>query len=403
MDLVSVERQDSPQGVRLAGEVRYDGECPAAEVYWFEVPAACGDDLTLSGNPWLVALAPLAVTRQEPLRIGQPVDPTLLGNVRRLMDVWAGWYPQWPAVPVECAIAPTPRPAPAGRTGAFFSGGLDSFYSVLRHAPHGIPPMEAPLLDELLTVWGFDIPLANRAAIVRLEARFQRVASSLGTQFVGVATNLRQLRWATADWGLLAHGCGLAAAGLVLEGRYDTLLIAATGGHRDPHPWGSHPATDPLFSTRATTFLHDGANATRVEKTRFVLDSPIARAELRVCWRSESDENCGECAKCYRTMTILELLDGLGGMARFPNRRVDVGRLARLYCAHPWDYRELRDIRNLARERDRGDIVDAVDRAMRKSDGLRLRLAMVRRLRDWPVLWRWAGALERLLVREWLL
>ncbi len=58
------------------GEVAYDKR--EREEYWFDFPELYCDSLTLSGNPWLACLLPLAVTHREPLRL----------RIDRLLCVW---------------------------------------------------------------------------------------------------------------------------------------------------------------------------------------------------------------------------------------------------------------------------------------------------------------------------
>ncbi|MGH7475288.1 MAG: hypothetical protein ACRELD_03280 [Longimicrobiales bacterium] len=357
--------------VRLSAEVI--GDDGATRPCWFEVPADAADHLGRSGNPWAVALLPLAALRGEPLRIAAPVDGVLLDGLPRVLEIWRAWYPHLQAVLLEAERADDPvdpvvRPAaglPPRRVGAFFSGGVDSFFTALRRRSG--PPREAGLIDELISVHGFDIPLGRPEAFERLAARHARVATSLGVTFVAMATNVREELLAEVPWGPLAHGCALAATALALGSRYRTVLIPATGGYRDLHPWGSHPLTDPLLSTASTAFVHDGAAFSRVDKTRLLVAHPAAMSALRVCWESWSDENCGACGKCLRTVAILELLGGLSRCATFPAASLDVGALARLQCAHSWDYRELRDIRALALVSGRPDVARAAAAAMRRS------------------------------------
>jgi hypothetical protein len=390
-----VESPERPRHVRLSAEVTYDDRSLAPERYWFELSAEHADALSASGNAWLACLLPLAATRREPLRVAAPVDRALLERAPDVMRIWRSWYPQLAVVAVEAE--PLERTGPARRkTAALFSGGVDSSFTALR--PRAAEPAEHRVIDDLVTVWGFDVPLDATAAFGRLRAQVERVAAGLGKGFVAVATNLRVTRWRDAAWGPLAHGAALAAVGLVLERRYERVLIAATGGYRDLHPWGSHPLTDPLFSTAATAIVHDGAAFTREQKLELLARSPVALETLRVCWRSASDANCGACNKCLRTMTQLELLGALERCDTLPRGPVDLERLARVYCAHPWDFREFSDIRRLALERGRRDVARAAARAMRRSRRLALQLALVRALGARPLLGRWAAPLERRLL-----
>ena len=135
------------------------------------------------------------------------------------------------------------------------------------------------------------IALGARVALVgrRLD-RLETVADALGKRLVVVEMNLRETRFAEANWSGLTHAAALAAAGLTLERGYGTLLIPSSAGYRDLRSWGSHPLTDPLFSTSGTDVLHDGPAFMRVEKTEYVTESEVALAALRVCWKSETGD-----------------------------------------------------------------------------------------------------------------
>ena len=129
MELLSTSEEETSSGrLRLVGTVAYDDRPGLAQDYWFEVPPEHADSVTGSANPWLVCLTPLAVQLREPLRIPLPVDALLLRNIEELMAVWSSWYPELIPISVVADAAPSP-PEGVGRTGLFFSGGVDSFFS----------------------------------------------------------------------------------------------------------------------------------------------------------------------------------------------------------------------------------------------------------------------------------
>jgi hypothetical protein len=348
--------------LRLEADVAYQRGAPARETYWFEVPEPAGAPAAERGDAWLAALLPLAVTLGEPLRVDLPVDAKLRRGACELMEIWASWYPPLRPVPIEVDVDEAPASANRG-IGAFFSGGVDSTFTAIRRREDGLDPAGCP--DDLISVHGFDIPLPADAAFRRFRGVAAGTAAQLGLRFYDVGTNLRATRLGEAPWGPLAHGCALAAVALVLQSLHRAVLVAATGGYRDLHPWGSHPLTDPLLSTSATTIVHDGAGFTRVGKLRHVVAS-AALPGLRVCWESKSDLNCGNCMKCLQTMIALELLGALGRADSFP-MSLDTRRVRRLDCRHAWDFRELNDLRLLAVECGRRDLVRALDHAMRRS------------------------------------
>ena len=65
---------------------------------------------------------------------------------------------------------------------------------------------------------------------------------------------------------------------------------------------GSHPALDPLWSTETLEFVHDGCEATRIEKVALIAEPDVALKFLRVCGEDHNGAyNCGWCEKCIRT------------------------------------------------------------------------------------------------------
>jgi hypothetical protein len=375
--------------------VEYERGDHAPEAYWIDVPERAGGAAS-SANPWGVALLPLAATLGEPLTLAGSVDALLLENLRELLRVWRAWYPYVAEIEIRSERV-DPAPGGDGRTAALFSGGVDSFYTLLRDRTD-LHPLERVEIQDLVTIWGLDIPLHNAQAFARLRERFQRLAASTGRELLDVATNLRETRWRETNWGEVGHGCALAAACHALEGRLSRVLIPSTAGYRDLHPWASHPMTDRFFSSAALAFVHDGASARRVDKLATIAASDSALGELRVCWRLESERNCGRCPKCLRTMLALHLLDAQGKASSFPPAPPGPAEVRRLHCTWSWDFRELRDLVELASTRGRSDLVDALESAMRKS---RTR----GRLLQWVARGRSNGgrgplsALERLILR----
>jgi hypothetical protein len=364
-ELLSAGVEPSPREgrVRLVGKVRYQAAGVGSEDYWLEVPAKYVDQLSITGSCWLAFLLPLGAALGERVRIPLPVDGALLANCARLMAVWKWWYPSVSIVPVE-ADAAAPAGPPGDRAGAFFSGGIDSFFTLLRGRATATPNERRPIQD-LLTVHGFDVSLPKRSEFERMLARHQRVADELGLELIDVATNLRETRWSAADWGTMAHGAGLAGIGLALERRFGTVYIASGGGYRGQglHPWGSHPVTDPLYSTANTAIVYDAIEYLRIEKIEAIAGSAAAHHALHVCWVMDDDENCGACKKCLRTMLVLDLLGVLSSFETFPRVPL-LERVARTDWSHPTDTRELEDTRVLALARGRSDVVRAIDAGM---------------------------------------
>lgn len=400
MELTHTEIVKSPiaeHRVRLCGEVTYDDRRIAPELFWFDVPEKCSEFLSTSGNLWLVCLVPLAVSLGEPLHICKPVDSLLFENIHELMHIWKRWYPHLKVVPVRAEVVRSEQRKTPGKTAAFFSGGADSFFTALRHCD-GSSAATGFGIDELLHVWGFDIPLRYPEAYQRMHRNLQIAARALGKEVIDVATNLRDTRLEKTGWGPLFNGCALASVALALEKRYSTALIASSFGYADLQPWGSHPLTDPLSSTNETRIVHDGAAFDRVQKIEFIARSEVAMRFLHVCWKSESDKNCGNCHKCYRTMTTLALLGALDRCATFSEARFDVKRVGKFYSYDDRDRSGLKQLQALALQKGRRDISRAIERSFKHSDRIDTFLSIISWFSNKPFVWRYAESASRALL-----
>ena len=180
--------------VRLCAEVEYDTKGLKPEVYWFEVHQKYKEFLSTTGNPWLLCLAPAAITLGEPLHLNRPVDGLLLKNAHELMKIWSFWFPRLKPMPIRAEAAAAGGTPGGSKILSFFSGGVDAFFTVL-YESESQHPDDRILIDDLLNVWGFDIPYTNNVAHHRNEQTLKRAASILGKELVGVATNLKDTQF----------------------------------------------------------------------------------------------------------------------------------------------------------------------------------------------------------------
>jgi hypothetical protein len=191
----------------------------------------------------------------------------------------------------------------------FFTGGVDSFYTFLKHHEE---------ITDLIFAHGLDIKLYNIALRKKTSEMIQKVAKEFGKNIIEIETNVRTIFDEYVGWGEFGHGAALAAIGhlfasemyrIYIPGSYDKDLI---------FPWGSHPILDPLWSSETLEFIHDGCEATRVEKVALLSKYDIALHSLRVCWTNpESVYNCGKCEKCIRTMINLNINNALSRCTTF--------------------------------------------------------------------------------------
>lgn len=287
--------------VRLCADATWGGtELPTERhTIWYEYPHNCMINVDNAGNVYLAALLFPAMKLGEDLTIEAPVSARLLSSVEQIMDIFCSWYPNLHRVKIfsdgNCDANLDVNPSVA----TFFSGGVDSFYMLLKHKDE---------IDSLLLVHGFDIKLHDIEGFERAIKRIQQVANEMAKKIVPVATNVGEFVNRYVDFGTTSHGTLLASIGLGLGEKYAKIYIPSSFFYASLFPWGSHPLVDPLWSTESTSFVHEGCEATRASKVMAIAKSPVALKTLRVCHADVPGRyNCGRCEKCIRTMIALRI------------------------------------------------------------------------------------------------
>lgn len=309
-----------PGYFRQAAEFVSEQPDGGREVLWFDVPDWLCPEATGSGAAWLLAALPLAFVRGERLRVEAPLDPYQVRNAEELLRIWSRWHPPHRPIAIEGpAISPSTLPND-GRTGVFFTCGIDSFFTLLHYDElmRTAPLPGERLIDDLIFVWGYDIPLARPEAFAGMERRLQAVGRAFQKKVITLVSNFRETSLGKLDWEKLAHGAALGAAALLLGKRLGKAIISSSFNYALLPPWGSQPVSDPYMSTAHTQLLHYGAGFDRLVKTEYVARHRTALEHLRVCWRDQSDRNCGRCEKCYRTLLTLEILGVREQATNFP-------------------------------------------------------------------------------------
>lgn len=253
----------------------------------------------------------------ETLRLDGPVSPELIGSVPAIQSIFRSWFSDTTSIEVEAESAPEPQ---ADGVACFFSGGVDSFYSVLTHIDE---------ITALVFVHGFDIQPRHVQLRTQISTSLRAAAAALGKPLIEVETNVRAFADRYTAWSEEYHGSALASVALMLSPQFRRFYIPASFPPRYTAPWGSHKDLDPLWSTESTAIYHDGAGASRVEKARLISESAVAMRYLRVCWENRGGNyNCGRCEKCVRTMVNLRVVGGLERCSTFPRslHLVDVTR-----------------------------------------------------------------------------
>lgn len=280
-----------------------------------DTPARC-EYVNDDASPFAAALLLPSMRQGSDLIIEGSLSAKLYDGMHAIMREALRWDIGCRPIRIEAAtlVADPPRPQ---RSASFFSGGVDSFYTYLKHKTD---TAKADRIDALILVNGFDINRHNFQLWDRSVKNIRSVAAADNVELLVVRSNIQDLVEPILLWDYSHGGC-LAAVGLFLRGGFHQVYIPSTHSVSEQIPWGSNLALDPHWSTEGTTFIHDGTEATRLEKVMSqIARSPLALEHLRVCFANEKGAyNCGRCDKCLRTMINLFVAGALERSGTFPH------------------------------------------------------------------------------------
>lgn len=249
------------------------------------------------------------------------VSTKFISALSTIQDIYCVWEPSFNRIEVIDSTYEATVPLPQKRVGAFFTGGVDSFYTFLKHQEE---------ITDLIFVHGLDIQLEDTLLREKTSDMIHKVATEYGKNVIEIETNIRELLNFYVDWGKLGHGPALAAIGHLLSPTFYRIYIPSSYTYSNLFPWGSHPILDPLWSSDSLEFIHDGCEATRVNKVALIAKHEIALHSLRVCWTNpDSIYNCGKCEKCIRTMINLKINNALDKSTTF-NEQLNINQVKKI-------------------------------------------------------------------------
>ncbi len=273
---------------------------------WYRTSEQYGEQLTGSADAFLVAAIFSAMKNKANVRVHGTVSPFL---IRNLMEYQAYWYAQLPGkynrVEIEAEKETETDVNPdLDKSICAFTGGIDSCYTMYRHAS-GICGRLKRNIGAGLFVHGFDIPLEDTDSYERAFRTNQDTLKSLGIPLYSMSSNYKEL---FEEWNE-THATGIASALMLFKRGFSEGIIPGTYSYIEQNPtWGSNPVSDHLLSSRNFSIFHDGAVWNRGAKLFPLRDWQTGYERLRVCFSNQKkDQNCGRCGKCIVTLLLIDM------------------------------------------------------------------------------------------------
>jgi hypothetical protein len=396
MKIGSLDRREEGGASRATARIQWEDAAREPFDLEFDARGAAAGELRADPDALLLAAAlPAMRAGERRIAIEGAVCPRLRDGLESAAAILRGWYGPPRRLPT---IEPSggfvaPAPAPERRAAGYLSGGMDSLDVFLRNHSQ-FPAGHPSRLVEALHVSG--LPYTGPAASTSRESFVSRGRSAAGAMGKGLSVPLTVVRTnlAEIDRDFLFFrqeyfGSAYAAIAHLFSRRFTSVSFASAqqlGVRLDP--LGSHPILDPLYSTGALSFRHEGAGRTRLKKAETLATRPDLLPDLYVCLRTpleSASRNCGRCEKCLHTRIELMLAGAREAEAAFPTGALDADAI----LAIPADPHTLFFWRPLAprlRSAGRNDLAHAVDR----------KVAEMERVRAWGRDAGWRGKLRRL-------
>jgi hypothetical protein len=325
MRLVDVTVRASGPAVRATGRVEREGDDAALEPYiQYEVdPEFVGD----GPDAFAAAMLLPAMRAGEPLRIDAPVSPRLAMMLPRIRDIFHTWWPDLSRIDIDLTAAEGGALTAPNRAGTFFSGGVDSFYTFLKHdRGHGTLP--APM-THVIFMRGTETRLERLRGVDETEQAVREIAARVGATIIVGESNIRSVLQGpenSLSWERHYYGSALAAIALGLSQGLGFVCIPSAYSYNHLGAFGSTPLVDEMFSTERLQVLHDGGEATRARKVARIVewDRDLIVQHLRVCLENRGGaRNCGRCKKCVRTAVALRVLGVWNDARLFTDKRTE--------------------------------------------------------------------------------
>ena len=389
--------------------LRTEGGCSSAtaRVRWedaalepfdlaFDAQGDDADELRADPNAMLLAAAlPAMRAGERRIAVEGAVCPRLADGLAAAAAILRGWYGPPRLLP---AIEPSggfaaPAPPSERRSAGFLSGGMDSLDVFLRNRSQ-FPAGHPARLDHALHVSGLPFTgppgsSSRESFVTRGRCAATAIARGLGIPLTFVRTNLADIDRDFLFFRQEYFGSAYAAIAHLFSRRFTSVSFASAqqfGVRLDP--LGSHPLLDPLYSTGALSFRHEGAERTRLQKAETLATRPDLLPDLHVCLRTPLEgagRNCGRCEKCLHTQIELLLAGARGAEAAFPPGSLRAEAILAI-SADPHTVFFWRPLAARLRSARREDLADAVDGKVREMD----------RVRSWTRDAGWRGRLRRI-------
>ncbi|MFA5041080.1 MAG: hypothetical protein WC464_05555 [Bdellovibrionales bacterium] len=308
---------------RVASELLIDGE---PKKLWFEFPAEYAGMVSLGTcDSFLLSVLAMAVQRGLNIEIEGALSSRLYYNtINYTLPLLYNFLTDPKKIEIKAQRLTREQWGGAGVFTAF-SGGIDSFCTIIEHTGSKVPP-EYKVTHFLFNNLGGHGKGAVGDQIFRDRlARVKPAIAKMGLPLIVVQSNVDEV---TNVIFIHDHTLRNSAVALLFQKGCGKFLFASSRKYKDTYVGEDagdvydkdichvDPYIVHLLSSETTECILSGSQHPRFEKTEIVSTSEVARDSLDVCQRPMDSRytNCSMCYKCLRTEMSLDVI---GALPRF--------------------------------------------------------------------------------------
>lgn len=219
------------KGIKISARLSVGGD---EHRLWYRVPDS---PVAAGADAFVAAALPIAMRTHSDLTVRGALSPRLRRALATIQDIYHSWNPEWSKITVHATdVSSAGHRAGERAVGLFFSGGVDSFYLLLKRREE---------IDTLLFIHGYDVPLEDRTLRQTVAAQLQRAAARTGKRLLEVETNLHQISGRYVKWEFY-HGAMLASVALLLGRGSRGSTFPRANPTRRSFPGAPIPARSPM-------------------------------------------------------------------------------------------------------------------------------------------------------------
>lgn len=332
-------KNDLGGGIFLVSEISDDIRGLNADL-WFSVENKYGDYLCDElADCFLLSLLPIAVKHNQSITVKANVSPKLLYNIRTCIE------PMYQRIfnKSGCTKIYVEGTKLLNFNGnAFATGcslGVDSLSSIFHHLENnGIEGFRLTHLTLFNSgqLGDYDLEASEKNFYNTVE-EIRPFADSLGLPIIAINSNLNSFYKDSGIYVLQTVALRTMSFAMSIQKLIRRYAFGSTypldSIRFDCFDTEHHEAAFlSLLSTENFQPILSDPFATRVEKTKYIIDKPLVSKFLKVCWAEQTafeiwhnttylegktKVNCGWCDKCLRTLLTIEILNGVGDLGEY--------------------------------------------------------------------------------------